>query len=123
MERAALDRAAREIHGDGPVREWIPSGPNQGLRPLGLPSGHGPPDCSKTSLHYHSRQWTTSFQKRCRCKEKGATDRPQVNQIVRSARNKLRTIRRKGTRVSIARQSLTNQSAVANETHSIVTGP
>ena len=58
-----LEGAAREFHGDGPVRDGrSPSGPNQGLRPKGLPSGHGPPDCSDTSLQYHSRHWTTSFQ-------------------------------------------------------------
>ena len=54
---------------------------------------------------------------------KGATDRGGVNQIVRSVRNKLRTMRRKGTRASMARLILTIQSAVANETHSAVTGP
>ena len=52
---------AREIQGDGPVRGGAHR-PSQGSRPLGLPLGHGPPDCPDTSLHYHSRHWTTSFQ-------------------------------------------------------------
>ncbi|GGE26951.1 hypothetical protein GCM10011345_36230 [Gemmobacter megaterium] len=55
------DATLSEIYGDGPVRAFGENRPSQGLRPLGLPSGHGPPDCPDTSLQYHSRHWTTSF--------------------------------------------------------------
>ena len=53
---------------------WIGSvRPSQGFRPLGLPSGLGPPDCPDTSLQYHSRHWITSFQK--------IADKQKVTQI------------------------------------------